>query len=103
MRYRSATTGRLEGGYVPIDFVKNAESLGAIAYLAASPAALRDALAQASRCTQTVVIHVPIDVDARVPSYDGWWDVPVAEVSEQPAVQQARHDYEAARSKQRYF
>ena len=103
MRYRNPATGRLEGGYVPIDFVKNAESLGASAYFAATPAALREALEHASRSTQTVVIQVPVDVDARVPSYDGWWDVPVAEVSAQPAVVQARHDYDAARTRQRYF
>ena len=41
MRYRSTTTGSLEGGDVPIDFVKNAESLGASAYLASTPGALR--------------------------------------------------------------
>jgi 3D-(3,5/4)-trihydroxycyclohexane-1,2-dione acylhydrolase (decyclizing) len=103
MRYRSATTGRLEGGYVPIDFVKNAESLGARAYLASTPPALREALEHASGHPQTVVIHVPVDVDARVPSYEGWWDVPVAEVSDEPAVRQARHDYELARMRQRYF
>jgi 3D-(3,5/4)-trihydroxycyclohexane-1,2-dione acylhydrolase (decyclizing) len=103
MRYRSATTGRLDGSYVPIDFVKNAESLGASAYLAATPGALRSVLELASHSTQTVVIHVPVDVDARVPDYDGWWDVPVAEVSEEPAVVKARSDYEAARMRQRYF
>lgn len=103
MRYRNPATGRLEGSFVPIDFVKNAESLGATGYLASTPTALREALEHASRSTQTVVIHVPVDVDARVPGYEGWWDVPVAEISDQPAVKQARHEYEQARTKQRYF
>ena len=103
MRYRDAATGRLDGGYVPIDFVKNAESLGASGYLASTPATLRAALEHAAQSTQTVVIHVPVLVDDGVPSYDGWWDVPVAEVSDEPAVQQARHEYEVARRMQRYF
>ena len=30
---------------------------------------------------RTVVIHVEADREARVGSYETWWDVPVAEVS----------------------
>jgi len=52
---------------------------------------------------QTVLIHVPVDVDARVPGYEGWWDVPVAEVSAEAGVQSARQAYEDARQKQRFF
>jgi 3D-(3,5/4)-trihydroxycyclohexane-1,2-dione acylhydrolase (decyclizing) len=41
--------------------------------------------------------------DHRVPGYESWWDVPVAEVSEREAVQSARKKYEEARKKERYF
>jgi 3D-(3,5/4)-trihydroxycyclohexane-1,2-dione acylhydrolase (decyclizing) len=102
-RYRDQGSGRLEGDYIPIDFVKNAESLGAKAYYATSRDELRGALAAAARETQTVLIHVPVDPDARVPSYEGWWDVPVAEVSAEAGVQSARKAYEDARQKQRFF
>ena len=47
------------------------------------------------------MIVVEVDPEARVPSYDSWWDVPVAEVSTMPAVQQARAEYEQARRKER--
>ncbi len=40
---------------------------------------------------------------ASVPSYESWWDVPVAEVSELPAVQAARKAWEEMRAKERYF
>src|ERR687883_93851 len=102
-RYRDQGSGRLEGDYIPIDFVKNAQSLGARAYYATSRDELRRALAAAARETQTVLIHVPVDVDARVPGYEGWWDVPVAEVSAEAGVQSARKAYEDARQKQRFF
>jgi 3D-(3,5/4)-trihydroxycyclohexane-1,2-dione acylhydrolase (decyclizing) len=41
--------------------------------------------------------------DQRVPGYESWWDVPVAEVSEQESVKAARREYEEARKKERYF
>ncbi len=36
-----------------------------------------------------------------VPGYESWWDVPVAEVSELPAVRAARAEYDAARAAER--
>ena len=49
------------------------------------------------------MVHVEVDPDARVPGYGCWWEVPVAEISEQPAVQQARERYLDGRSHQRFF
>jgi 3D-(3,5/4)-trihydroxycyclohexane-1,2-dione acylhydrolase (decyclizing) len=36
-----------------------------------------------------------------VPSYDGWWDVPVAEVAGDPDVRAARAEYERGVARQR--
>ncbi len=103
LRYRDSSDGRLDGPYIPIDFVKNAESLGAVAFHARNLEELRQALAAAARETKTVLIHVPVEVDATVPGYEGWWDVPVAEVSAQAGVQAARKHYEEARERQRFY
>ena len=103
MRYRGKASNRLDGPYIPVDFVKNAESLGAAAYYATSADELRRALEAASRETRTVLIHVPVEIDARVPGYEGWWDVPVAAVSAEEGVQQARAAYEEAKKRQRVF
>jgi TPP-dependent trihydroxycyclohexane-1,2-dione (THcHDO) dehydratase len=46
---------------------------------------------------------VVTEIGARVPGYESWWDVPVAEVSEVDAVKTARAEYEKARAKERYF
>jgi 3D-(3,5/4)-trihydroxycyclohexane-1,2-dione acylhydrolase (decyclizing) len=48
------------------------------------------------------VIVVETDREVRVPGYDSWWDVAVAEVSESKSVQAARARYEQARLKERY-
>jgi 3D-(3,5/4)-trihydroxycyclohexane-1,2-dione acylhydrolase (decyclizing) len=103
LRYRDETTGRLTGPYMPIDFAANAASLGAKAYTATTEAELHQALADAKNDTRTVLIHVPVQVDASVPSFESWWDVPVAEVSGEASVNEAHEEYVEARSRQRYF
>jgi 3D-(3,5/4)-trihydroxycyclohexane-1,2-dione acylhydrolase (decyclizing) len=49
------------------------------------------------------VVYIETDRYAGVPGYEGWWDVPVAEVSDDPAVQEARRQYEQAREAQRQY
>ena len=61
------------------------------------------ALEQARSADRTTVIYVPVDPLKGVPGYDSWWDVPVAEVSEQANVQEARGAWEKGRTRQRYF
>jgi 3D-(3,5/4)-trihydroxycyclohexane-1,2-dione acylhydrolase (decyclizing) len=86
---------------LPIDLAANAESLGAHVIRAHTADDVREALAAARGASGPVVIHVEVDRYAGVPSYEGWWDVPVAEVSDDPAVQAARAEYEHAREAQR--
>jgi 3D-(3,5/4)-trihydroxycyclohexane-1,2-dione acylhydrolase (decyclizing) len=45
------------------------------------------------------VIHIQTDRYESVPAYESWWEVPVAEVAQNPEVQKARaeHEREAAR------
>jgi 3D-(3,5/4)-trihydroxycyclohexane-1,2-dione acylhydrolase (decyclizing) len=49
------------------------------------------------------VVVVETDYHDRVAGYDSWWDVPIAEVSESQAVQEARAHYVEAAKKERYF
>jgi 3D-(3,5/4)-trihydroxycyclohexane-1,2-dione acylhydrolase (decyclizing) len=89
---------------LPVDLAANAESLGARVIRATSLEGLRSALDEAKAATGgPVVVHVETDRYAGVPSYEGWWDVPVAEISDDPAVQQARREYEEARRAQRDY
>ena len=49
------------------------------------------------------MIVVQCDPQRGVPSYESWWDVPVAEVSEQASVGEARHVYERELTRERPF
>ena len=80
--------------YPEIDFVQHARSLGAQAEKADSLADFSDALKRAQQSSNTSV--VVIDADPVPSTQDGgaWWDVPVAEVSDNPDVQQAAKAYQ---------
>jgi 3D-(3,5/4)-trihydroxycyclohexane-1,2-dione acylhydrolase (decyclizing) len=101
-RYRRENETDPGGDHLPVDFAANAESLGARAIRAASIEDLKAALVEARRADGTVVITIEGDRDARVGSFESWWDVPVAETSEQPSVRDARARYEADRSRERW-
>ncbi|HLJ49304.1 MAG TPA: 3D-(3,5/4)-trihydroxycyclohexane-1,2-dione acylhydrolase (decyclizing) [Bryobacteraceae bacterium] len=98
----SGAFGTHYGDYLPVDYVANAASLGAHAFKAANVCELKQALEKAKTLDRTTVIVIETEREVRVPGYESWWDVAVAEVSENPAVKQARAEYEEARKKQRY-
>jgi 3D-(3,5/4)-trihydroxycyclohexane-1,2-dione acylhydrolase (decyclizing) len=100
-RYRTES-GHLDGDVLPIDFAVNAESMGAHVIRAQSRDELADAIHKAQSINQTVCIVVETDRRQRVGGYESWWDVAVAEVSENPAVQEARTAHVAAKAKERW-
>jgi 3D-(3,5/4)-trihydroxycyclohexane-1,2-dione acylhydrolase (decyclizing) len=102
-RERNPATGELDGGALPIDLAANAASLGANVWRANTIDEFRDALRAAAGYDGVAVIAVPVDRESRVGGYESWWDVPVAEVSAAPDVQQARAAYDAARRREREF
>jgi 3D-(3,5/4)-trihydroxycyclohexane-1,2-dione acylhydrolase (decyclizing) len=89
--------------YLPVDLAANAESLGARLIRAESVDELREALTAAREESRTTVIAVAADRFEGVPSYESWWDVPVAEVAESEGVRAARNDYETAGSAARQY
>jgi 3D-(3,5/4)-trihydroxycyclohexane-1,2-dione acylhydrolase (decyclizing) len=102
-RYRSAD-GALDGDIVPVDYAANAASLGAHVIRASDKDSLADALLAAREIEgRPVVIVIETDRSQRVGGYESWWDVAIAEVSEDPAVQAARAAYVEAKQKERYF
>ncbi|RDI95315.1 3D-(3,5/4)-trihydroxycyclohexane-1,2-dione acylhydrolase (decyclizing) [Meiothermus sp. QL-1] len=103
LRRRNPKTGRTDGPPVQVDFAKHAEAMGALVWQPQNYAELEKALKEARRAQGVRVVVVPVSVDDRVPSFEGWWDVPVAEISNQPAVKQARREYEAHLAKQRRY
>ena len=88
---------------LPIDLAANAASLGAIVHRPTDHAGIERALEVSRDAPRTTVIYVPVDAQQGVAAYEAWWDVPIAEVSEQPGVRDARQQWEEARRKRRYF
>jgi 3D-(3,5/4)-trihydroxycyclohexane-1,2-dione acylhydrolase (decyclizing) len=108
-RYRYRSDGSLgddaahkNGEPLPVDLALNAQGLGAHVIRARNIEELRDALVAARGIDRTVVIHIPVDRYEGVPSYDSWWDVPVAEVSESAEVKRARDEHERGAVRRRW-
>lgn len=83
-----------EGKPVSVDFAAHARALGAEVWEASSREEVRAALEEARDRPGVRVVVVHVDPEERVPSY-GFWDVPVAEVSDREEVRKARRRYEA--------
>jgi 3D-(3,5/4)-trihydroxycyclohexane-1,2-dione acylhydrolase (decyclizing) len=101
-RFRAKASGQLDGEYLPVDFAANARSLGAHSIKTGSIAEFKRALKEAKALDRTTMIYIEAEREVRVPGYDSWWDVAVAEVSESESVQKVRAGYEPAREKERY-
>ena len=89
------------GEVLPVDLATNAESFGAHVIRTSTVGELKGALAEAKEVNRTVVIHIPVDRYEGVPTYESFWDVPVAEVSEMESVQAARKEYAEGRQAER--
>ena len=81
--------GAFDGPYLPIDFARIAQGLGAVGLAARTPDELRKALAEARRAERAVVIDAAVAAGTETHGYDSWWHVPVAEASGMDAVRAA--------------
>lgn len=101
-RYRGED-GLLSGVHLPVDLAAMASSMGANVLEAARMEDFSTALEEAKASHVTTVIKIETDRYARVPSYESWWDVPVAEVSDSEAVSDASDSYEQHRTAERRY
>ena len=101
--YRYRRGDKYDGDVLPVDFAANAASLGAWIARAKTAEELQAALAAAREQRRTSVVVIETSYDQRVPGYESWWDVPIAEVSERDAVKAARRSYEEICKKERFF
>lgn len=95
---------RYPGG---VDLAANARSYGCVGIdVPPGPdptGRLRAAIAEAKRTAGPTVICVHSDPTITAPESDGWWDVPVAQVSASEQVRAARAEYENGRQRQRRY
>jgi 3D-(3,5/4)-trihydroxycyclohexane-1,2-dione acylhydrolase (decyclizing) len=102
-RHRDQESGKYTGKELPINFSNIAKSLGIEANKVQKRDELVRALEEARKNSYSTLIEVSVDPEIRVPGYESWWNVPVAEVSEMPAVVQARTEYEKKLKDEREF
>lgn len=93
------------GDFLPVDLAANARSYGCeVIDIEPGPEAL-EALAAGIRTAKDAdgptVIHLHSDPFVYAPEGDGWWDVPVAEVSEVESTETAYAEYLQQRARQR--
>jgi 3D-(3,5/4)-trihydroxycyclohexane-1,2-dione acylhydrolase (decyclizing) len=88
---------------LPVDLAANARSLGAHVIECKTYADFVAALKTVQTTDRTSVIYIQNDRYEAIPNYEGWWDVPVAEVSELPSVQAARAEWAPMQAQERYF
>lgn len=90
---------------LPVDLAANARSYGIdVVEIEPGPDAstrLAEAVAAAKEAETSTLIHINSDPLVYAPDGEGWWDVPVAEVSTMGDTQAARDEYEIAQKKQR--
>jgi 3D-(3,5/4)-trihydroxycyclohexane-1,2-dione acylhydrolase (decyclizing) len=84
----------------PVDFVRHAESMGALARRVSTLAELSEAVGWARSNDRTTVLTIQTDADAWTPG-DAWWDVGVPQVSQREEVRTARAEHDTFRAKQR--
>jgi len=102
-RRRDRHTPRVEGGFVEIDFAKNAESMGARIWQVNTSEELRRTLDEARKETRSCVIVAETEMYQFTPSSGVWWDVASAEVSQDSVTQKARTEYEESKKRLQLF
>ena len=85
-RFRNDSTGKLDGGYVPVDFAMNGKSYGCVTYTAKTADELKAAIEDAKKQTVSTVIDCKVLPKTMVHGYGDWWRVGVAQVSENEKV-----------------
>jgi len=97
-RYREHQTNRLEGEYLAIDYAKTAEAFGARAWNVKTTGELRHALSEARKESRPCVIVVEASDGHPALASGMWWDVSVAEVSQDSLTESLRQQYEQERA-----
>lgn len=92
IRFRNEKTGKLDGGFVPVDFAMNAASYGCKTYKVTTAEELKAALEDAKKQTVSTLIDIKVLPKTMIHGYGDWWRVGQPQVSKSETVRKA---YEA--------
>lgn len=85
-RFREADSGKLNGGFVPVDFAAIAAGYGCKTYRVTTLEQLQAALADAQKQTVSTLIDIKVLPKTMIHKYFSWWRVGGAQVSKSERV-----------------
>ncbi|HEX7351403.1 3D-(3,5/4)-trihydroxycyclohexane-1,2-dione acylhydrolase (decyclizing) [Brachybacterium sp.] len=102
-RMRDEKSGLLDGALVPLDIPANIRSYGVEVQEVSDTESFREAYRRAEASSEATAIVVNTNLYGPHPPGNGWWDVPVSEVSTLESTRTARGVYEDKQSPQRHY
>ena len=100
-KIREKSTDDYTGEKIHVNYCEHARSMGIDAIKVQTRNELDYALVSSRENSNSTLIEILVDVEVRVPGYDAWWDVPVAETSKSDKVTRIRKEYEEKLKKER--
>lgn len=88
-RYRKEETGKQDGALIRTDFAMIARGYGLTAYTAKTVKELEEALEEAKKQVNSVLIDIKVLPKSMTDGYDAWWHVGIGDSASSPAVHEA--------------
>ncbi|MEQ1974852.1 3D-(3,5/4)-trihydroxycyclohexane-1,2-dione acylhydrolase (decyclizing) [Xenorhabdus sp. SGI240] len=85
-RYRNPRNGRLDGGLIPVDFAKNAESYGCKSYRVYDEQQLIAAVQDAKKQPCATLIDIKVLPKTMTHDYESWWRIGTAQIADNPDI-----------------
>ncbi|OMF66090.1 3D-(3,5/4)-trihydroxycyclohexane-1,2-dione acylhydrolase (decyclizing) [Paenibacillus glucanolyticus] len=93
-RARNAATGKLDGDLLSIDYAKSASGYGVATRTVRTMNELAEAMEWAKQQTTSTLLDIKVLPKTMTDGYGAWWNVGVAQVSDQAEIKQAAEDRE---------
>jgi 3D-(3,5/4)-trihydroxycyclohexane-1,2-dione acylhydrolase (decyclizing) len=86
-RFRNEKTGKLDGGFVPVNFAMSAAAYGCKSYTVTTVEELKNAIIDSKKQSVSTLIDIKVLPKTMVHKYNSFWRVGVAEVSNKEMIQ----------------
>lgn len=102
-RYRQESTGRQDGALIPTDFAMIGRGYGLTTYTAKTEEELKEALINARKQENSVLIDIKVLPKSMTDGYGSWWHVGIGDSDHNPAIQAAYQERQEHLEKARKY
>lgn len=102
-RYRQESTGRQDGALIPTDFAMIGRGYGLTTYTARTMEELKEALINARKQENSVLIDIKVLPKSMTDGYGSWWHVGIGDSDDNPAIQVAYQERQEHLEKARKY